>query len=101
MIYANPNTTGAKLAFKPAYDNFIGGKWVTAASRFDVLDPATGDVIASVADGSVEDAAAAFRRLGDAASVPRLETDASPRRGVPWSLSVITAPQVFRVRPRC
>jgi len=28
MIYANPNTTGAKLAFKPAYDNFIGGKFV-------------------------------------------------------------------------
>jgi len=40
-------------------DLFIGGKWVPAASRFDVLDPATGDVIASVADGSVEDAAAA------------------------------------------
>jgi succinate-semialdehyde dehydrogenase/glutarate-semialdehyde dehydrogenase len=40
-------------------DLFIGGKWVPAASRFDVLDPATGEVIASVADGSVEDAAAA------------------------------------------
>ena len=40
-------------------DLFIGGKWVPAASRFDVLDPATGDVIASVADGSLEDAAAA------------------------------------------
>jgi succinate-semialdehyde dehydrogenase/glutarate-semialdehyde dehydrogenase len=38
---------------------FIGGKWIPAASRFDVLDPATGDVIASVADGSVEDAQAA------------------------------------------
>jgi succinate-semialdehyde dehydrogenase / glutarate-semialdehyde dehydrogenase len=40
-------------------DLFIGGKWVPAASRFDVLDPATGDTIASVADGSVDDAAAA------------------------------------------
>jgi succinate-semialdehyde dehydrogenase/glutarate-semialdehyde dehydrogenase len=38
---------------------FIGGKWVPAASRFDVLDPATGDVIASVSDGSVDDALAA------------------------------------------
>jgi succinate-semialdehyde dehydrogenase / glutarate-semialdehyde dehydrogenase len=38
---------------------FIGGKWVPAASRFDVLDPATGDVIASVADGDVSSAEAA------------------------------------------
>jgi succinate-semialdehyde dehydrogenase/glutarate-semialdehyde dehydrogenase len=40
---------------------FIGGKWVPASSgdRFDVLDPATGDVIASVADGGESDAMAA------------------------------------------
>ncbi|WP_433825079.1 NAD-dependent succinate-semialdehyde dehydrogenase [Actinoplanes sp. CA-015351] len=40
---------------------FIGGKWVPASSgsRFDVLDPATGDTIASVADGSEADAIAA------------------------------------------
>jgi succinate-semialdehyde dehydrogenase / glutarate-semialdehyde dehydrogenase len=40
-------------------DLFIGGKWVSADARFDVLDPATGDVLASVADGSVADAGAA------------------------------------------
>ena len=40
-------------------DLFIGGKWVPAVSRFDVFDPATGGVIASVADGSVGDAIAA------------------------------------------
>jgi succinate-semialdehyde dehydrogenase / glutarate-semialdehyde dehydrogenase len=47
-------------------DLFIGGKWVPASSgnRFDVLDPATGDVLASVADGGVDDAIAAV----DAAS---------------------------------
>ncbi|GLY93026.1 NAD-dependent succinate-semialdehyde dehydrogenase [Actinoplanes sp. NBRC 103695] len=45
-------------------DLFIGGKWVSSSSRFDVLDPASGDVLASVADGTVEDAAAAV----DAAS---------------------------------
>src|SRR4051794_27888434 len=28
MLYASPNTPGAKVAFKPAYDNFIGGKFV-------------------------------------------------------------------------
>jgi succinate-semialdehyde dehydrogenase/glutarate-semialdehyde dehydrogenase len=40
-------------------DLFIGGKWIPSHDRFDVLDPATGDVIASVADGSVDDAIAA------------------------------------------
>jgi succinate-semialdehyde dehydrogenase/glutarate-semialdehyde dehydrogenase len=42
-------------------DLFLGGKWVpsSSGSRFDVYDPATGDVIASVADGTVEDALAA------------------------------------------
>ena len=44
--------------------------------RFDVLDPATGDVIATVADGTVEDAIAAVdaadgRRAGWAATAPR------------------------------
>jgi len=45
-------------------DLFIGGKWVSSDARFDVLDPATGSVLASVADGSVADATAAV----DAAS---------------------------------
>ena len=42
-------------------DLFVGGKWVTAsdAGRFDVLDPATGAVIASVANGTEADAIAA------------------------------------------
>jgi succinate-semialdehyde dehydrogenase / glutarate-semialdehyde dehydrogenase len=51
-------------------DLFLGGKWVPASSggRFDVHDPATGDVIASVADGTVEDAVAAVD-AADAAAV--------------------------------
>jgi succinate-semialdehyde dehydrogenase/glutarate-semialdehyde dehydrogenase len=42
-------------------DLFIGGTWRAASEggRFDVTDPATGDVIAQVADGSVEDSLAA------------------------------------------
>ncbi|MFM0136531.1 NAD-dependent succinate-semialdehyde dehydrogenase [Caballeronia grimmiae] len=42
-------------------DNFIGGKWVAAASgkRFAVTDPATGEVIAQVADSGPADARAA------------------------------------------
>jgi succinate-semialdehyde dehydrogenase/glutarate-semialdehyde dehydrogenase len=42
-------------------DLFIGGVWTLAASggRFDVVDPATGTVIATVANGGVHDAIAA------------------------------------------
>jgi succinate-semialdehyde dehydrogenase/glutarate-semialdehyde dehydrogenase len=56
----------------------IGGKDGPAAdaARFDVIDPATGEVIASVADGGVEDAraavaAAASAAAGWAATAPR------------------------------
>jgi succinate-semialdehyde dehydrogenase / glutarate-semialdehyde dehydrogenase len=49
---------------------FLGGKWVPASSggRFDVHDPSTGDVIASVADGTVEDAIAAVDAADAAAA---------------------------------
>jgi succinate-semialdehyde dehydrogenase / glutarate-semialdehyde dehydrogenase len=51
-------------------DLFLGGKWVPASSggRFDVYDPSTGDVIASVADGTVEDAIAAVDAAAAAAA---------------------------------
>jgi succinate-semialdehyde dehydrogenase/glutarate-semialdehyde dehydrogenase len=57
---------------------FIGGKWVpaSAGSRFDVLDPATGDTIASVADGSEADAIAAV----DAAAAAGPAWAATPPR---------------------
>ncbi|WP_030442430.1 NAD-dependent succinate-semialdehyde dehydrogenase [Actinoplanes subtropicus] len=65
---------------------FIGGKWVPAASggRFDVIDPATGDVIASVADGGESDAgaavdAAAAAGPGWAATPPRVRGEALRR----------------------
>ncbi|MBY2973094.1 NAD-dependent succinate-semialdehyde dehydrogenase [Rhizobium leguminosarum] len=32
---------------------FVGGEWETAVNGFDVLNPATGELIASVADGGV------------------------------------------------
>ena len=49
-------------------DLFIGGTWRAASEggRFDVLDPATGDVIAQVADGSVEDGLAAVNAAAEA-----------------------------------
>jgi len=51
-------------------DLFLGGKWVPASSggRFDVYDPSTGEVIAAVADGTVEDAIAAVDAADAAAA---------------------------------
>jgi succinate-semialdehyde dehydrogenase / glutarate-semialdehyde dehydrogenase len=61
---------------------FIGGKWVPAGSgeRFEVLDPATGDTLARVADGGVEDAIAAVNAAeqaaaGWAATAPRVRSE--------------------------
>jgi succinate-semialdehyde dehydrogenase/glutarate-semialdehyde dehydrogenase len=49
---------------------WIGGKAVPASDggRFDVLDPATGGVLTSVADGTVEDALAAVDAADSAAA---------------------------------
>src|SRR3712207_501803 len=59
-------------------DLCIGGKVVPAADggRFDVVDPATGAVLTSVADGTAEDALAAVdaaeaAAAGWAATAPR------------------------------
>ena len=61
---------------------FVGGKWVPASSgdRFDVLDPATGDVIAAVANGDVSDALAAVEAAAGAgpswaATAPRQRSE--------------------------
>ena len=56
-----------KIADLPL-DLFIGGESVDSSDggRFDVLDPATGDVIAQVADGSVEDGLAAVNAAAEA-----------------------------------
>jgi succinate-semialdehyde dehydrogenase / glutarate-semialdehyde dehydrogenase len=71
-------------------DLFIAGKWVPASSgnRFDVLDPATGDVIASVADGGESDAIAAVDAAAEAgpawaATPPRVRGEALRRA---WEL---------------
>ncbi len=59
-------------------DLFIAGKWSAASSgaRFDVLDPATGDTVASVADGGEADARAAV----DAAAAAGPDWAATPAR---------------------
>ena len=60
--------TPTELLSKVPTDLFIGGTWRAASEggRFDVTDPATGDVIAQVADGSVEDGLAAVSAAAEA-----------------------------------
>ncbi|MFB2539374.1 MULTISPECIES: aldehyde dehydrogenase family protein [unclassified Acinetobacter] len=57
MRYANPNTNGSKVQFKPKYDNFIGGEWVAPAKGeyFDNISPVDGQVFTKVARSTVED----------------------------------------------
>lgn len=51
-------------------DLYLGGSWVPSrdGSRFDVTDPATGEVLASVASGAEEDATAAVAAADAAAA---------------------------------
>ena len=60
-------------------DLYLGGAWQPASdgARFDVQDPATGDVIASVASGTVDDALAAVTAAHDALPAWR---DTAPRQ---------------------
>jgi succinate-semialdehyde dehydrogenase / glutarate-semialdehyde dehydrogenase len=58
----------ADILSKVPTDLFIGGTWRAASDggRFDVTDPATGDVIAQVADASAEDGLAAVAAAHEA-----------------------------------
>ncbi len=57
MIYAAPGAAGAKVQYKPKYDNFIGGKWVAPVKGeyFDVITPINGKVYTKVARSGAED----------------------------------------------
>ncbi|HMC14667.1 MAG TPA: aldehyde dehydrogenase family protein, partial [Albitalea sp.] len=57
MLYAAPGTPGAKLDFKPQYDNFIGGKFVPPlkGQYFDVITPITGKPFTRAARSGAED----------------------------------------------
>ena len=62
-------------------DLFIGGRFVPASDGgpFDVIDPATGDVLQTVANGTVEDAIAAVDAAAEAA--PAWAATAPRQRG--------------------
>src|SRR5215467_8758825 len=78
MRGSNPGITRKKEATTMAmYDNllanvptdlWIGGKWRKSSDggRFDVIDPATENKVASVASATVEDAMAALDAVGSA-----------------------------------
>jgi succinate-semialdehyde dehydrogenase / glutarate-semialdehyde dehydrogenase len=79
-------------------DLFIGGTWRAASEggRFDVLDPATGDVIAQVADGSVADGLAAVNAAAEAgpgwaATPPRQRAEVLRRA---WELMTERADEI-------
>ena len=57
MLYASPNTTGAKVAYKPQYDNFIGGRFTAPVKGqyFDVITPISGKSYTRVARSTAED----------------------------------------------
>ena len=57
MIYATPGSAGAKVTYKPRYDNFIGGEFVAPVKGqyFDVITPITGQPYTQAARSTAED----------------------------------------------
>lgn len=61
---AQPHKLSTHPLFKTGY--FAGGKWLKAKETFDVLDPATGDVVAKVAKAGKAETEAAVKAASDA-----------------------------------
>ncbi|BCX89265.1 aldehyde dehydrogenase [Methylomarinovum tepidoasis] len=57
MLYARPNTDGAKVSFRPRYDNYIGGQWTppVKGQYFEDITPVTGQPFCEVARSTTED----------------------------------------------
>ncbi len=57
MLYAIPGQPGAKVSFKPRYQNFIGGQWVepVKGEYFENVSPVTGQVFCEVPRSTAED----------------------------------------------
>src|SRR4051794_16442137 len=56
-VYAQPGRPGAKVSFKPRYENWIGGEWVAPVKGgyFEDISPVTGKPFCEVARRTVED----------------------------------------------
>ncbi|EWS64194.1 Aldehyde dehydrogenase B [Hydrogenophaga sp. T4] len=83
MIYAAPGVAGAKIAYKPRYDNFIGGKWVVPCKGqyFDVITPVSGQVYTQAARSTAEDIELALD-AAHAAADKWGKTDAATRSNI-------------------
>ncbi len=57
MIYANPDTEGSRVSFKPRYDNFIGGEFAPPVDGryFDNPSPVNGKTFCEVARSGAKD----------------------------------------------
>ena len=57
MIYNNPGSEGAVVAFKERYENYIGGQWVAPVKGqyFDNVSPVNGRVFCQIPRSSAED----------------------------------------------
>jgi len=57
MLYAHPRAPGAKIDFRPVYDNFINGRFVppVKGQYFDVITPITGKTFTRAARSGAED----------------------------------------------
>ncbi|MGQ3054913.1 MAG: acetaldehyde dehydrogenase ExaC [Roseateles sp.] len=56
-VYAAPGAAGAKIAYKPRYDNFIGGRFQppVEGQYFDVISPINGRVYTQAARSGAKD----------------------------------------------
>ncbi|WP_394248186.1 acetaldehyde dehydrogenase ExaC [Arthrobacter pityocampae] len=56
-VYAQPGQDGSKVSFKPRYENWIGGEWVSPikGQYFENISPVTGKAFCEVARGTAED----------------------------------------------
>ena len=56
-VYAAPGAAGAKIAYQPRYNNFIGGQFVppVKGQYFDVISPVNGKVYTQAARSTAED----------------------------------------------
>jgi aldehyde dehydrogenase len=56
-VYAAPGAAGAKIAFKPRYDNFINGEFAAPVEGkyFDVISPINGKPYTQAARSSAAD----------------------------------------------
>ena len=50
MTYSKPGSDDAVVAFKPQYENYIGGRWVAPVDGryFDNISPVDGEVFCKI-----------------------------------------------------